>query len=94
MNVLDVAKFAKKILNSKSSIKVTKQKYYESEHLALDSSKSKNNLKWKTHMNAKTALKISLDWYYFFYKKNKKKIVDFTFDQITEYKKKFINVKK
>jgi CDP-glucose 4,6-dehydratase len=94
MNVLDVAKFAKKILNSKSSIKVKKQKYYESEHLALDSSKSNNNLKWKTHMNAKTALKISLDWYYFFYKKNKKKIVDFTFDQITEYKKKFINVKK
>lgn len=42
-------------------------------------------------MNAKTALKISLDWYYFYYKKNSKKIVDFTFEQISEYKKKFIN---
>ena len=41
-------------------------------------------------MNAKTALKLSLEWYYFFYKKNKNKIVDFTKYQIDDYKKKFI----
>ena len=41
MKVIDVAKFAKKVLNSKSSIFITKQKFYESEHLSLDSSKSK-----------------------------------------------------
>ena len=65
-----------KILKSNSKINITKQRYYESEHLALDSSKSKNNLN-ETHMNAKTALKMSLDWYHFFYKNNGKNIVDF-----------------
>ncbi len=93
MRVLDVAKFAKKILKSNSKINITKQRYYESEHLALDSSKSKKQLKWQTHMNAKTALKMSLDWYHFFYKNNGKNIVDFTFKQISEYKRKFINVR-
>ena len=44
-------------------------------------------------MNAKTALKMSLDWYHFFYKNNGKNIVDFTFKQISEYKRKFINVR-
>ena len=93
MNVLDVAKFAKKTLNSKSSIKITKQKFYESEHLSLNSSKSKKFLKWQTHMNAKTALKMSLDWYYFFSTNSKSKVVDFTLNQINEYKKKFIDGK-
>jgi len=93
MKVLDVAKFARKILKSNSKIILTKQKFYESEHLSLDSSKSKKLLKWRTQMNAKTALKISLDWYYFFYKNKKSKIVDFTLNQISEYKKKFINAK-
>ncbi len=93
MNVLDVAKFAKKTLNSKSTIKITKKKFYESEHLSLNSSKSKKFLKWQTHMNAKTALKMSLDWYYFFSTKNRSKIVNFTLNQINEYKKKFINDK-
>lgn len=91
MKVIDVAKFAKKVLNSKSSIFITKQKFYESEHLSLDSSKSKKILNWQTHMNAKKALKMSLDWYYFYYKRNKSTIVDFTLKQISEYKKKFID---
>ena len=90
MQVLDVAKFAKKFLKSKSKINLIKNKFYESEHLSLDSSKSKKFLKWQTRMNAKTALKLSLEWYYFFYKKNKNKIVDFTKYQIDDYKKKFI----
>jgi CDP-glucose 4,6-dehydratase len=90
MRVLDVAKFAKKFLKSKSKINFKKNKFYESEHLSLDSSKSKKLLKWQTRMNAKAALKMSLEWYYFFYKKNKNKIVDFTIYQIDDYKKKFI----
>ena len=80
-----------KVLNSKSSIFITKQKFYESEHLSLDSSKSKKILNWQTHMNAKKALKMSLDWYSFYYKNNKSKIIDFTLNQISEYKKKFID---
>ena len=38
-------------------------------------------------MNAKKALKMSLDWYSFYYKNNKSKIIDFTLNQISEYKK-------
>ena len=87
MKVIDVAKFAKKVLNSKSSIFITKQKFYESEHLSLDSSKSKKILNWQTHMNAKKALKMSLDWYSFYYKNNKSKIIDFTLNRYQNTKK-------
>ena len=48
LKVIDVAKLGKKILNSKSKILTTKQIYYESEHLSLDSKKSLKFLNWKT----------------------------------------------
>ena len=92
MKVIDVVKFGKKILNSKSKIKFTKQKYYESKHLSLDSSKAARYLNWKTYLKPKLALKLAFDWYKFYYKnKNKKKVIDFTFAQINNYKKNFFN---
>ncbi len=92
MKVIDVVKFGKKFLNSSSKIKFTKQKYYESQHLSLDSSKTLSKLKWKTQLNPREALKLSFIWYKFFYKnKNKKKLLDLTFKQILDYKRKYIN---
>ena len=79
MKVIDVVKYGKKFLNSKSKIKITKKKYYESEHLSLDSTKAQKILKWKTHLKSKEALKLTFEWYKFFYRKKKKKIVRFYF---------------
>ena len=91
MRVIDVAKFGKKYLNSKSKIKFTSQKFYESEHLSLDSSKAKKELKWKTFLKPKDALKLSFDWYKFYYKnKNNKKLLELTLKQINNYKKEYI----
>ena len=90
LKILDVAKYGKKILKSKSKILKTKQIFYESEHLSLDSIKSFKLLKWKTLLTAKEALKLTFEWYKFYYNKtSRNKIVKFTLDQIHLYKKKF-----
>jgi len=92
LKVIDVAKLGKKILNSKSKILKTKQIYYESEHLSLDSKKSLGFLNWKTSLTSQQALKLTFEWYKFYYNKRlKNKIVNFTFDQINNYKKNFVN---
>ena len=75
-------------LKSKSKIKFTKQKYYESQNLSLDSTKSRKYLNWKTFLKPTEALKPAFDWYQSYYKiKNKKKLIDLTFSQIKNYKK-------
>jgi len=86
-----VAKYGIKILNSKSKILFNKPKYYESEHLSLDSSKSFKHLKWKIFLKPKAALKLAFEWYKFYYdnKGRNKKIIDFSFSQIKEYQKRF-----
>ena len=90
LKVIDVANLGKKILNSRSKILKTKRVYYESEHLSLDSRKSLKFLKWKTLLTSEQALKLTFEWYKFYYNKTlKNKIVNFTFDQINNYKKKF-----
>ena len=90
LKVIDVAKLGKKILNSKSKILKTKKIYYESEHLSLDSRKSLKFLNWKISLTAKQALKLTFEWYKFYYgRTSRDKIVNFTFDQINYYKKKF-----
>ena len=87
--VRDVANFGRKILNSKSKIIITRKILYESEHLSLDSSKSFRNLKWQTFLNAKQALKLTFDWYRYYYDGfSKNKIINFTLNQIRHYKKK------
>ena len=90
LNVKKVADFGKKILKSKSEIKIQKQKYYESKNLSLDSSKALKYLNWKTHLNSKEALKLAFEWYKFYYQnKNIKKVLKLTFDQIKNYKNRF-----
>jgi CDP-glucose 4,6-dehydratase len=90
MKVIDVVNYGKKFLNSKSKIKFIKKKYYESEHLSLDSSKASKKLNWKTLLKPIDALKWTFIWYDTFYKtKNKQKLLDLTFHQIETYKKNF-----
>ena len=89
LQVYNVVNYGKRILKSKSKILIKKSKFYESEHLALDSSKSSKYLKWRTLLNAKQAIRLTLDWYKFYYNKSlKNKIIDFTFNQINQYKNK------
>ena len=76
---------------TKSKILFNKPKYYESEHLSLDSSKSLNYLKGKTFLKPQAALKLAFKWYKFYYdnKGRNKKIIDFTFSQIKDYQKRY-----
>jgi CDP-glucose 4,6-dehydratase len=88
LKVIEVVNYGKKLLNSESKIKFIKRKFYESEHLSLNSTKSKKYLKWTTILNPKLALKLTFEWYSFYYKNNySRKIIDFSFKQINFYKK-------
>lgn len=92
LKVIEVAKFSKRFLNSKSKIVIKKNKLYESTNLSLDSSKSNKYLKWKTKMNSYEALKLTLSWYKYHKKeRSKNKVISFTFNQIKNYIKKFKN---
>ena len=90
LSVKKLAMIGKKILRSKSNIITVKKKFYESENLSLDSSKSLKYLKWRTKMSAKESLEMTFIWFKYFYKnikKDKKKIVNFTLNQIEYFKK-------
>jgi CDP-glucose 4,6-dehydratase len=79
LKVLEVAKYGRKILKSKSKILKTKQIFYESRHLSLDSSKAFKFLKWRTILNAKQALKLTFEWHKFYNNKSLRyQIVNFT----------------
>ena len=89
LKVKEVARYGKKILNSSSKIIIKKNKYYESTNLALNSSKSRKLLKWKTVLSAKESLKLSFDWYKLYYKtKSKQEVIKYSLNQINNYKKK------
>ena len=91
LKVLEVAKYGRKILKSKSKILKTKQIFYESLHLSLDSNKAFKFLKWKTILNAKRALKLTFEWHKFYNNRSLRyQIVNFTTDQIKNYKKKLV----
>ena len=87
LTVLNLAKEGKKILNSKSKIKISKSTLHEASNLAIDITKAKKYLNWKLILNAKQSIKMTFEWYNCFYN-NKKNIIDFTFNQIQSYKKK------
>ena len=90
LKVIKLVNYSKKILSSKSKIEVMKKKYYESNHLSLNSSKAFKKLRWETVLKAKEAIKMTLDWYSFYFKnrkKNKDRIIKFSIDQINKYKK-------
>ena len=89
LKVLEVAKYGRKVLKSKSKILKTKQKFYESHHLSLDSSKAFKFLKWKTLLSARQATELTFEWYKLYYNKSSEnKVVNFTLDQINYYGKK------
>ncbi len=84
--VLELVKFSKKFLNSKSKIRIVKNKFYESTHLALNSKKSLRQLKWKTILTAKEAIKFSLEWYkLYFDTKSPELVTQFSLNQIKKY---------
>ena len=69
---------------------------YESNHLSLNSSKSLKQLNWKTILRAKEAIKMTLDWYSFYFKnikQNRDKIIHFSINQIKQYNKTILKKK-
>ena len=88
MQVIDLVKFCKHNLKSKSKVKIKKNKFYESTSLSLNSSKSLKFLKWKTILTAKEAIQFALAWYQLYFStKSSKKIIKFSLSQIYEYQK-------
>ena len=89
LKVKEIVKIGKKIFKSNSKISYEKMKYYESEHLSLNSSKSYKLLKWKTRFFEKMALNLTFDWYKKFYeKKSISTLISLSFNQIDKFKKK------
>jgi CDP-glucose 4,6-dehydratase len=87
LKVKQLVLIGKKIFNSMSKIVLQKKKYYESENLALDSSKAKKLLNWQTEFKDREALNMTFNWYKNFYKtKNKKLLLKLSFDQIKHFK--------
>lgn len=88
LKVIEIAKFTKKFLNSKSKIIIKSFHLHESKFLALDSSKSKRKLQWRTHLNDKDAIQMTLKWFKNFYNsKGKKDLLKLSFKQIDKVKK-------
>ncbi len=86
LKVIQVAKFGKNFLNSKSKIIIKKNKFYESTFLSLNSNKSLKYLKWKTKLSAERALRLTFEWYkYYKLNKNVTKIIELTRKQINDY---------
>ncbi len=93
LSVLNLAKIGKKIFNSKSKIIIDKReskKLHEAKYLSLNSQKSFKILKWKIYMNPQTSLRLTFDWFkvFYAYKKDRKKVIEFTIDQFKNFQKK------
>ena len=92
LSVLNLAKLGKKIFNSKANIIINKKKEnikHEAKYLSLNSKKSLKHLNWKVYMTPELSLRLTFDWFKMFYqnKKDKKKVIDFTINQIKNFKK-------
>ena len=87
LTVLNLAKEGKKIMKSKSKIKIVKSQLHEASNLAIDITKAKKFLNWKLILSAKQSIKMTFEWYNCFYN-NKKNIINFTLNQIQTYRKK------
>ena len=68
------------------SWKTSKQNFYESNLLKLNSDKAKTYLGWKCILTFDKTIKMVADWYKIYYSKPKK-IYQTTFNQIKEYEK-------
>ena len=64
--------------------KSSKDKFFESNLLKLNSNKAKKILGWKCKMNLSLTLKMVTEWYKYFYINNEKN-ASMTFTQIQEY---------
>ena len=90
--VYELSKKIKKIMKSKSKIKILhEKKLHESKYLSLSSFKSNKYLKWKKFLNLDQTIKLTVEWYDDF--RNKKNLRIATINQI-KYFMKLINGKK
>ena len=88
MKVIEVARFAKKFLMSRSKIAIKSHHFHESKYLALDSKKSKKRLNWQTHLTNQNAIRMTLEWFQNYYdQKERKNLLNFSFRQIKEITK-------
>jgi CDP-glucose 4,6-dehydratase len=91
-NVLSLVKLMKldwKNVNWKF-VKKNKSKVYESKLLKLNCSKAKKILKWKSVLNFKETTRMTINWYFKFYK-YRKEIKQFSINQIFNYQKIMMN---
>ncbi len=89
LKVKEIAEIGKKILSSKSKIIFRNKKFYESENLSLDSSKSFKNLGWKTSLSDLESLKMTFEWFRIYYRKRREvDLVKFSLNQINSFLKK------
>jgi CDP-glucose 4,6-dehydratase len=71
--------------NRNNAYKITNNTiFHEAKLLKLNCDKALSKLKWNANLNYKDTVKFTSEWYYDFYKKDKK-IFDKTVEQITEY---------
>lgn len=74
--------------NRNIAYKITNNEiFHEAKLLKLNCDKALSKLKWNANLNYKDTVKFTSEWYYNFYKKDKK-IFDKTFEQIAEYENK------
>jgi CDP-glucose 4,6-dehydratase len=83
--VSDVINIVDKILKKKLYIKVISPPFKEKINLFLDSTKSNRVLKWKKKINLKNSIKLTINWYTFFYNNKTNDIINFTNKQIKKY---------
>ena len=74
-------------------IKKKKSGEKESKLLKLNCEKARKKLKWQIVLSFKEVIKLTIDWYKFYYNKanHKKNIYKFTTTQINYYQKKILN---
>ena len=90
-SVLDVVLEMKKSWKAVTwSVKKQKKKLRESKLLKLNSNKAKVKLNWKTTLNFKESIKITIDWYRNFYERKENNFI-FSINQILDYEKKMRN---
>ena len=74
--------------NRNDAYKITNNEvFHEAKLLKLNCDKALSKLKWNANLDYKDTVKFTSEWYYNFYKKDKK-IFDKTFEQIAEYENK------
>jgi CDP-glucose 4,6-dehydratase len=86
---LDVKTLIKKFLNKSSLFNITpkfkKITFKEKKFLSLSSNSILQDLNWSPKLNIDDTVKITCDWYFYFFKSRKKNIYQFTKNQILNF---------